>query len=233
MKPNDIRKLKIQEALRSFVFLCSCLAIIAFFAFCNGCASEGLPPGAYDFVTNSVQRAVTAAQKAAEEYSRREDEENATEEPAAGSGRVAGASSDAAGSSASSTADASPAPVFEYRFGGFKGGKAKEDPRCRISRLKVGKDSLSLHWDTNIPSDWARDKGEKGPLIVVAAFYKSGDKWIGGKFDWIDESRSSRSLENIHSGYGGWDGTSWAAAKKHAVCVVSADGKWRSNLVED
>ncbi len=136
-----------------------------------------------------------------------------------------GASSGVAGSSSS--------VVLDFRFGGFRGGKAVEDSRCRISKLKVGKDSLSIHWDTKIPDDWARDKGEKGPLIVIAAFYKSGDAWIGGKFDWIDESRSSRSLENIKGGYGGWDGAAFTSAKKHAVCVVSADGRYRSKLIED
>lgn len=235
MKPNDIRKLKIQEALRSFVFLCSCLAIIAFFAFCNGCASEGLPPGAYDFVTNSVQRAVTAAQKAAEEYSRREDEENATEEPAAGSGRVAGASSDATGSSSSSTTDANPAPVLEYRFGGFSGGKAVEDPRCRIGFPKITKDKIAWKWESGIPSDWKRGSTSKGPMVISAAFYwdETARKWVGGKMDWCDEARTSRATEKIYGGYNGWKSEGWDKAKRRAFCVVSADGKWRSNLIED
>lgn len=233
MKPNDIRKLKIQEALRFLAFICFCLAGIAVVAHCGGCASEGLPPGTYDFVTNSVQRAVTAAQKAAEEYSRREDGENATEEPAAGSGRVAGASSDASGSSASSEADASPAPVLDFRFGGFKGGKAVEDPRCRLSSPKITADSISYKWETKAPSDWARNRTEKGNLVIAAAFYWDGARWVGGKFDWTDESRNSRSCENIHDGYGGWDAAAWKSAKKRAFCVVSADGKYRSNLLED
>lgn len=154
--------------------------------------------------------------------------ESGSSDPATGAPgpESAGAPSDAVAGSSSSV-------VLDFRFGGFKGGKAVEDPRCRISRLKVDKDSLSLHWDTSIPSDWARDKGEKGPLIVVAAFYEVGDRWVGGKFDWIDESRSSRSLKNIKGGYGGWDGAAFASAKRHAVCVVSADGRFRSNLIED
>jgi hypothetical protein len=153
-------------------------------------------------------------------------ESGSSDDPATGgSGSDAGASSGVAGSSSS--------VVLDFRFGGFRGGKAVEDSRCRISKLKVGKDSLSINWGTKIPDDWARDKGEKGPLIVVAAFYKSGDAWIGGKFDWIDESRSSRSLENIKGGYGGWDGAAFTSAKTHAVCVVSADGRFRSNLIED
>ena len=235
MKPNDIRKLKIQEALRFLAFICFCLAGIAVVAHCSGCASEGLTPGTYDFVTNSVQRAVTAAQKAAEEYSRREDGENATEEPAAGSGRVAGASSDAAGSSASSTADVSPAPVLDFRYGGFKGGKAVEDPRCRLSSPKITADSIRYKWESGAPSDWARNKTESGNLVIAAAFFWDEDakKWVGGKFEWTDESRSSRSCQNIYEGYGGWAAAAWKTAKRRAFCVVSADGKYRSNLLED
>lgn len=122
---------------------------------------------------------------------------------------------------------------LDWRYGGFRGGGATEDARCRISQLKIGPSSLTIHWDTKIPADWKRGDSKKGPMIIIAAFYQSGDRWIGGKFDWIDESRSSRDLENIHSGYGGWDAAAWRAASRHAVCVVSADGAFRSNLLTD
>lgn len=169
--------------------------------------------------------------------------ENASDPATESSGQqVPGASSDVAGSVSSTSVTAAPASgaavaevvSLDWRYGGFKGGKSVEDSRCRISKLKVGKDSLSLHWDTKIPADWNRETSEKGRLIVVAAFYQdSSGRWVGGKFDWIDESRSSRSLENVLGGYGGWDGAAWSAAKRHAACVVSADGKYRSNLLED
>lgn len=156
-----------------------------------------------------------------------------SQDPATPSAASSGNDADAAESGSCHNPETAASVALDFRYGGFKGGKAVEDSRCRISELKVGADSLSIHWDTKIPDDWARDKGEKGPLIVVAAFYKSGGAWIGGKFDWIDESRSSRSLENIKCGYGGWDGAAFTSARKHSVCVVSADGRFRSNLIED
>ena len=212
-----------------------CLAILAALAVA-GCGCAPLPqvftPSGERPVYTVVKRDAASSQDPAtpstEESGNGGDaaESGSSNDPATG-GSVPedGASSGVAGSSSS--------VVLDFRFGGFRGGKAVEDSRCRISKLKVGKDSLSIHWDTKIPDDWARDKGEKGPLIVVAAFYKSGDAWIGGKFDWIDESRSSRSLANIKGGYGGWDGAAFTSAKKHAVCVISADGRYRSNLIED
>ena len=231
---TEYRRLKFFEALRFVLALAVCLAVIAFLALSAGCAGvpEEMPPGAYDFITNSVQRAVSAAEKAAEEYSRRDDGAGQTEDPATTSAGEHEEHGDGAQASSDSP-DSPSSPVLVFKYGGFKGDKAVEDSRCRISQLKIGSDALSFRWDTKIPGDWKRETLEKGPMIVVAAFVWDGGRWIGGKFDWIDESRSSRSLENIKGGYGGWDGTSWTAAKRHAVCVVSADGKFRSNLLTD
>ena len=160
-------------------------------------------------------------------------------------------SSDAAGSDSSSTtehaenaegglsvgpvdasAPSASSVVLDFRYGGVK-AKPTEDSRCRISKLRIGSDSLSFRWDTGIPSDWRRGDTKKGPMILACAFYEDGGKWIGGKFDWIDEHRSSRPLENIHGGYNGWNAGAWNAAKKRAFCVVSADGRRRSNLLTE
>lgn len=145
----------------------------------------------------------------------------------AGAGATAPAS-DSAGSVAGSSS--SSAVTLDYRYGGFKGGSAKEDSRCRISNFKMGKSGCSLKWETEIPGDWKR--GEGG-FVIAAIFYKDGDRWVGGKFDWIDRSRSTRDFKNIDGGYNGWNASAFRAAKKHAFCVVSADGKLRSNLLED
>lgn len=221
-----------------FLAFLVCSAAYGAAALLAGCATDPatgdvtvrVPAAAVDAATNAAARAVVAIREAREASSHSQAETTGKQEsgdPAPAAVTVPAAGPESPGD------EAPPPPTLEFRHGGFKGGSAKEDPRCRISKLKVGSDSLSLHWDTKIPSDWARETGDKGALVVVAAFYRAGDRWIGGKFDWIDESRSSRSLENIRGGYGGWDGAAWTAAKRHAVCVVSADGRWRSNLVED
>lgn len=134
--------------------------------------------------------------------------------------------------SAGSGSEPSPPVALEYRYGGVR-ARPSEDSRCRISGLKVGSGSLSFRWDTKIPSDWKRGETKKGPMILACAFYWDGSGWVGGKFDWIDEARSSRSLENIRGGYGGWNAAAWDAARRRAFCVMSADGRSRSNLIED
>lgn len=127
-----------------------------------------------------------------------------------------------------------PAPALVFRYGGVDGSKAKEDPRCRVSGLRIGRDSLSFKWETGIPSDWRRGDTGKGPMVLSCAFYQAADgRWIGGKFDWIDTARSSRPLENIKTGYGGWNAAAWDAAPRRAFCILSADGRMRSNLITD
>ncbi len=129
----------------------------------------------------------------------------------------------------SSSSSSSPAAApMDWRYGGFDGSKAKEDPRCRFSLVSIGKDKIAYKWESGIPSDWSRD----GTLVVAAAFFWDGGKWVGGKFEWTDESRSSRSAANIHDGYHGWDAAAWDGAARRAFCVASADGKHRSNLIE-
>jgi len=153
-------------------------------------------------------------------------ESGSSNDPATGGSESdAGASSGVAGSSSS--------VVLDFRFGGFRGGKAVEDSRCRLSSPKISADSIRYKWETKVPADWERNRTEKGDLVVAAAFYWDGSRWVGGKFDWTDESRDTRSCENIHDGYGGWDASAWRSAKRRAFCVVSVDGRYRSNLIED
>lgn len=212
-----------------------CLAILAALAVA-GCGCAPLPqvftPSGERPVYTVVPRDAASSQDPAtpstEESGNGGDaaESGSSNDPATG-GSVPedGASSGVAGSSSS--------VVLDFRFGGFKGGGSKEDSRCRLSSPKISADSIRYKWETKVPGDWERNRTEKGDLVVACAFYWSGDRWIGGKFDWTDESRDSRSCENIHDGYGGWDASAWCSAKSRAFCVVSADGRYRSNLIED
>lgn len=122
---------------------------------------------------------------------------------------------------------------FDFRFGGFHGEKAKEEPGCRIGSLKVGKDKLTYKWEAGgCEALGAKDKADYSQT-VACAFYWDGKKWVGGKFDWISTSRTSRGFENIKSGYNGWDSAAFFGAKKHGFCIVSKDGKKRSNFIEE
>lgn len=212
---NDYNPVQSEMPMRGLLYGSALVALVCALAVsCTvGCTSmpelPAFPAGAYEFVTNAVQRALVELPE--------EEEEPESAEPAA---------SDAQEASPAAGGDGA---TLVFRYGGVKADPA-EDGRCRISALRIGGDSMSFHWDSSIPGDWKRKDGEKGPMILACAFYRDGDKWIGGKFDWIDEKRSSRSFENIRDGYGGWDAGAFFGAPQRAFCVVSADGKLRSNL---
>jgi hypothetical protein len=123
-------------------------------------------------------------------------------------------------------------PRMDWRFGGFDGGKAKEDSRCRLGGVKITKDRIAYKWERGIPGDWKRGKTSKGMMVIAAAFYWDGARWVGGKMDWTDEARTARECTHIHDGYNGWQSAGWDGAKRRAFCVASADGKFRSNLAE-
>lgn len=122
---------------------------------------------------------------------------------------------------------------LDFRFGGFRGERAKEEPGCRIGSLRVTKDGLSFKWERGGCETLGAAGREDYSKTVACAFYWDGARWVGGKFDWISTSRTSRSFENIRDGYGGWSGSDFFAAKRHGFCIVSNDGKKRSNFIED
>ena len=124
-------------------------------------------------------------------------------------------------------------PRMDWRFGGFDGGKAKEDSRCRLGCVKITKDRIAYKWESGIPGDWKRGNTSKGMMVIAAAFFWDGARWVGGKMDWTDEARTVRECNHIHDGYNGWESEGWDGAKRRAFCVASADGKWRSNLAEE
>ncbi|MBR1608026.1 MAG: hypothetical protein IJ678_00245 [Kiritimatiellae bacterium] len=160
------------------------------------------------------------------------------ESPAAAAPQSPDGEAPSAPSSAAESPDgeapSSPIAPILFKFGGVKADPA-EDARCRISGLKIGSTGLSFHWDGGIPAGWKRGATAKGPMVLACAFYwdERAGAWTGGKFDWIDESRTTRDFANIREGYGGWDAAAFFAAPRRAFCVASADGKYRSNLLSE
>ena len=69
---------------------------------------------------------------------------------------------------------------------------------------------------------WARE---------LKLFCEQDGKWVGGKFDWISTSRTTRDFANIRSGYNGWDPSAISKADRCAFVVVSKDGKRRTNVI--
>jgi hypothetical protein len=120
--------------------------------------------------------------------------------------------------------------ALDWCWGGFKGGSAKQVDGVEISNLKVNYDGMSYSWKSGgCEKLGASSKTDASCLACL--FCKVDGKWVGGKFDWISTSRTSRDFKNIHDGYNGWNPKALTSAKEYAFVIVSKDGKRRSNVV--
>ena len=127
-------------------------------------------------------------------------------------------------------ADAAPFASLKWPWGGFDGSKAALSPSARVKSLKVTCSGLSYSWESGGCEDLgASSRTDASCLACLFCF--DGSSWRGGKFDWISTSRTSRDLKNVESGYNGWDAAAFRSAKAHAFCIVSKDGRKRTNVV--
>lgn len=204
------------------------VAIVALSAFWSGCAAVD-PDAVYDIYTNIVVRIPdSSAQGVSDVASQSGGAEESTSSIATG-----GKETDSG--LGEKPASASPSVALDFRYGGFNGSKAVEDPNCQIGSLRVSSTSLSYKWvKGGCETLGAKDKGDYSQTLACAFYWDEGSKkWIGGKFDYVSTSRTSRTFENIVDGYGGWDSVAFFKAKKHGFCIVSVNGKKRSNFIED
>jgi len=124
--------------------------------------------------------------------------------------------------------------LFDWSFGGFSGGDSKWHEQGTmqvgpvIGDLHFTKEGLRFQYENDL-SAW--DLEYDDPDAIACLFVKDKDgKWIGGKFEWISSSRTTRSFENIFNGYNGWDLSNVPQTTDAAFVIVSKDGKWRSNV---
>lgn len=124
-----------------------------------------------------------------------------------------------------------------WRYGGFRGENAAEDPVNVIRDLHIKGKRLTFGWERGDLSNWG--VGKTDATAIAAAFFWSDEEqaWIGGKFEWVDFSRTTRDLANIYPGpdgkaYHGWRSDLFLAAPKRAFCIVKKDGSLRTNLIE-
>ena len=120
-----------------------------------------------------------------------------------------------------------------WRFGGFDGSRAAEDPATQIRDFRMDGRGMSYAWAKGDLGNWGLARTASGALICAFYFDERELRWIGGKFDWISSSRTTRSWENVYAGYNGWRANPFFSANKHAICIVSADGRRRTNLLTD
>lgn len=125
--------------------------------------------------------------------------------------------------------DAAPFSSFDWSFGGFNGSSAQlSSPR--IGNLRISGDSLTYSWTGETLRAWGLGDSDAGALACLFV-QKADGTWIGGKFDWISTSRTSRGLEHVY-GYNGWNANVAPNPCEAAFVIVSKDGKKRSNVIK-
>lgn len=116
-------------------------------------------------------------------------------------------------------------------YGGFKFENAKEDSTAQIQNLTVTNSGMKYGWKSGSSlKNWGLSDTDAHALAVFAVKGSDG-VYRGGKFDWISKSRTTRSFENIKSGYHGWPKNAIETAKGYAFCIVSENGKNRTNWI--
>ena len=98
-----------------------------------------------------------------------------------------------------------------------------------IAGLSCSRGGLSFRYVKNL-SAWGRSHGNAGDY---ACFFvqKADGSWVGGKFDWISSSRTTRGFENIFSGYNGWSLAGVPNPCNAAFVILNHDCKRRSNVI--
>ncbi len=152
--------------------------------------------------------------------------------PASNAKPAAGATTSASGNGSTAAAggvgDAVPYSALRWSFGGENGSRASQSGVV-ISGLSCSRGGLSFHYKKDL-SAWGRSRGEASDLACF--FVQKGDgSWVGGKFDWISTSRSSRDFENIYGGYCGWSLAGVPNPCNVAFVIVSGDCRRRSNVI--
>ena len=125
--------------------------------------------------------------------------------------------------------DAVPFGAFRWSYGGINGSGAKQTS-ATIKGLSMSKNGLSFGWGSGKLSSWGLSDDALGAYACLFVQDASG-AWVGGKFDWISGSRSSRDFINVYGGYGGWNLSNVPNPCSAAFVVISADKKKRTNVI--
>lgn len=142
-----------------------------------------------------------------------------------------GTSSAANGGQMEHGADAVDFADLDWCWGGFDGKKAARVDGCEIKSLKVTASGLSFKWARGGCEQLGAASASDYSRTLACLFCRIGGKWQGGKFDWISTSRTTRDFANVRDGYNGWRKDAIETAEAYAFCIVSKDGKKRTNVI--
>lgn len=118
--------------------------------------------------------------------------------------------------------------LLRWVYGGVDGSRACIDSP-RIGALRMGR-NLSYSWRAGNLAAWGLDHTQAGALACLFVERPDG-VWVGGKFDWISSSRTTRDFANIYGGYQGWSLSGIANPCRAAFVIVDAQARRRTNII--
>ena len=154
--------------------------------------------------------------------------ENTSQTGAAWDNNNSNASTELSASDSNAAGDMVDFGSLNWSFGGVNGSGASHDS-VQISGLKFSNSGLSFSYDTNL-SAWGLSHDNAGALACLFV-QKSDGSWVGGKFDWISSSRTTRGFAGHVPGYNGWVLTGVPNPCNAAFVIISANGRKRSNVI--
>lgn len=133
------------------------------------------------------------------------------------------------GTASSTAGDEAPFSSFRFTYGGFNGsGAGLSEPR--IANLRISGGSMSYSWAGPTLAAWGMGDSQAGAICCLFVKNSAG-AWIGGKFDWISTSRTSRSLNHVTGGYGGWTLSGVPNPCEAAFVIINSSGSRRTNVI--
>ena len=124
--------------------------------------------------------------------------------------------------------DSVPFSSLRWSYGGVHASGASPSA-VTISGLSCSKNGLSFHYVRNL-SAWGLSNSNAHALACLFV-QKSDGSWVGGKFDWISSSRTTRDFKNINGGYNGWNLRGVPNPCKVAFVIVDGSCGRRSNVI--
>jgi hypothetical protein len=126
-------------------------------------------------------------------------------------------------------ADAVSFGALRWTYGGRPNGSGARNGGVVISGARFSSNRISFTYNHDLGA-WGYSRDALGGIACLFVRKENG-QWVGGKFDWISSSRTSRGFENIRAGYNGWSLAGVPNPCAAAFVIVSPDGSRRSNVI--
>ena len=118
---------------------------------------------------------------------------------------------------------------LNWTYGGVNGSGATHSG-VTISGLSASGMSMSFNYVTDL-SAWGASHDDASKALACFFVKNNAGQWVGGKFDWISSSRTSRELDHL-TNYEGWTLRDIPNSTDAAFVIITPDGSKRSNIIK-